>query len=362
MKIYGLSLLLLISNLSFAQTKLDLILSKFDFLHAKRNQIERLNIRIDSLNDVIEYERKYAATITDTFSNTIGCLETELTSTTYSLLHCQTNFDDLHLKLNHTNDTIQRVLNTWKFSDSTFNPIPPEEWRDLSIYQENWSNTNLFPYVYAKNNSIPDSLVVHLFEKDSGFSIPVEGYVSSGFGMRRGRMHKGLDVRLNRHDTVRACMSGIVRFADYNSGGFGNIIIIRHLNGIETYYAHLHKMAVKPNDIVYAGDFIGTGGSTGTKRTGPHLHFECRWKDYPFDPRLFMDYDQFQLKEDTLFISSDVLNTKPLPTRKKYHTVKSGDTLYGIALKHNTTVSKLCQINGIRKNAILQVNQRIRIK
>jgi murein DD-endopeptidase MepM/ murein hydrolase activator NlpD len=175
-------------------------------------------------------------------------------------------------------------------------------------------------------------------------------------------MHKGLDIKLQRHDTVRACMSGIVRFANYNNGGFGNIIIIRHLNGLETYYAHLQKMVVKPNDIVYAGDFIGTGGTTGTKRTGPHLHFECRWKDYPLDPRLFIDYTNFELKSDTLLINPKVLRAKPTPTRKKYYTIKSGDTLYGLAIRYNTSVSLLCQLNGLRKTSTLRINQRIRIK
>ena len=345
-----------VANSCFAQLKLDFI--SFDFLKAKSNQIIVLNERVDSLNTVINNERDNHNQLKYELDSSVETLNQELLEIKKILKNFQDSIEDL-------NKTLQEKLNPainstikYGFIDS----MPADKWSEMDVFKENWSTTNLFPYDYSKNNKIPNSLNIRLFEQDTGFAIPFKGNVFSGFGMRRGRMHKGLDIKLQRHDTVKACMSGIVRFANYNNGGFGNIIIIRHLNGLETYYAHLQKMVVKPNDIIHAGDFIGTGGTTGTKRTGPHLHFECRWKDYPLDPRLFIDYTNFELKSDTLLINPKVLRAKPTPTRKKYYTIKSGDTLYGLAIRYNTSVSRLCQLNGLRKTSTLRINQRIRIK
>lgn len=345
-----------VANSCFAQLKLDFI--SFDFLKAKSNQIIVLNERVDSLNTVINNERDNHNQLKYELDSSVETLNQELLEIKKILKNFQDSIEDL-------NKTLQEKLNpaiNSTIKDGFIDTMPADKWSEMDVFKENWSTTNLFPYVYSKNNKIPNSLNIRLFEQDTGFAIPFKGNVFSGFGMRRGRMHKGLDIKLQRHDTVKACMSGIVRFANYNSGGFGNIIIIRHLNGLETYYAHLQKMVVKPNDIVHAGDFIGTGGTTGTKRTGPHLHFECRWKDYPLDPRLFIDYTNFELKSDTLLINPKVLRAKPTPTRKKYYTIKSGDTLYGLAIRYNTSVSRLCQLNGLRKTSTLRINQRIRIK
>lgn len=308
LKFFGLAILLFLSNLCFSQTKLNDLLPNIDFLNSKKNQIEKLNFKIDSLNKVLLKEREFNTKTVQSTKTNIDKLEAEIATTKQSLVLCQFNLDSLNEKIQILSNTDYKKRHN---IEGKHTPIPQKTWIDLPVFNENWSSTNLFPYVYSENNKIPNLLDINLFEKDTGFCIPYKGYVSSGFGMRRGRMHKGLDIRLNRHDTIRACMSGIVRFADYNNGGFGKLIIIRHLNGLETYYAHLHKMVVKPNDIVKAGDFIGTGGNTGAKRTGPHLHFECRWKDYPLDPKLFIDYDNFTLKSDNLIISPEVLRTKP---------------------------------------------------
>ena len=313
LKFLGLAILLFLSNLCFSQTKLNDLFPNFDFLKSKKNQIENLNFKIDSLVEVLQREREFNTKKNQIIKINIDKLAAEIITTQQTLVLCLSNLDSVNKKNQILSDTESSSLNHKNRHniEAKHTPIPMETWIDLPVFRENWSSTNLFPYVYSENNKIPDSLRINLFDKDTGFCIPYKGYVSSGFGMRGGRMHKGLDVRLNRHDTIRACMSGIIRFADYNNGGFGKLIIIRHLNGLETYYAHLHNMVVKPNDFVKAGDFIGTGGNTGTKRTGPHLHFECRWKDYPLDPKIFIDYDNFTLKSDNLIISPEVLRTKP---------------------------------------------------
>ena len=354
MKFYFLLVLSLSINFCSAQIKIGFLGLDFN----KSKQIDILNKRIDSLNAVIYNHRKNYTKITHELDSTINTTSQELFQTKSTLKNYQDTLEVLKKQFYEKTTLSNSSLIKVDYNDT----LSLEKWSEMNVFIENWSTTNLFPYVYTKNNKIPNPLNIPLFKYDSGFSIPIKGNVFSGFGMRRGRMHKGLDIKLQRHDTVRACMAGIVRFASYNSGGFGNIIIIRHLNGLETYYAHLQKMVVKPNDIVQAGYFIGTGGATGTKRTGPHLHFECRWKDYPLDPRLFIDYTNFELKTDTLLINPKVLRAKPTPTRKKYYTIKSGDTLYGLALRYNTSVSRLCQLNGLRKTSTLRINQRIRIR
>ena len=106
------------------------------------------------------------------------------------------------------------------------------------------------------------------------FARPIPGAVTSDFGQRWGRMHKGTDFAGNTGDDVKASDSGVVAFAGYESS-FGNFIILNHNNGYETYYAHLSKIYVTTGDKVKKGDVIGAVGDTGNS-LGPHLHFEIR--------------------------------------------------------------------------------------
>ena len=157
------------------------------------------------------------------------------------------------------------------------------------IFTKHWSNTRLFPYPKQDLHNMIDSVEINL-TKNSGFHLPPNDHIFSPFGWRRNRQHKGIDLDLNIGDTLRSAFSGKVRFADFNNGGYGNLVIVRHFNGLETYYAHQDKLLVQPNDIVLAGDVIGLGGETG-RALGPHLHFEL-WSDgYPIDPTNFIDFE-----------------------------------------------------------------------
>ena len=115
------------------------------------------------------------------------------------------------------------------------------------------------------------------------FDCPVQGIVTSRYGYRKGRYHNGIDLNLRTGDTVKAAFSGRVRYAKWNDGGFGNLVIIRHHNGLETFYAHLSKHLVAPDQEVKAGEPIGLGGNTG-RSFGAHLHFEVRFYDAPMNP------------------------------------------------------------------------------
>jgi murein DD-endopeptidase MepM/ murein hydrolase activator NlpD len=170
-----------------------------------------------------------------------------------------------------------------------------------------------------------------------------------------------MDLSLKKGDTVKAAFDGVVRYAKYNRGGFGNLVIIRHFNGLETYYAHLSKLKVTANQVVKASDVIGLGGSTGRSRS-PHLHFEVRYKDIPLDPQRMIDFDANKLISSTLPITKQLFYPADYDGKAVYHKIRSGDTLGLIARKYHTSVKELCAINKIRVGTPLHVGRSIRVK
>jgi len=229
----------------------------------------------------------------------------------------------------------------------------------LDVFCTCWDNLNIFPYRTGAAPKVPDSLPIVLVDSIHKFVLPVDGEILWPYGWRGRRMHKGLDIDLERGDTVLACFDGKVRYAHYNRGGFGNIVIIRHFNGLESYNAHLTKMFVKENEYVKAGQPIGTGGNTGARRASPHLHYELRWKDYPFDSQKIIDFETKALKTDTLIINDKLIKYKPTSKTGRVHIVKQGDTLSGIATRYHTSINYLCALNEIRRNGTLRIGQKI---
>lgn len=220
----------------------------------------------------------------------------------------------------------------------------------------------------------------------SDFCIPFDGRITSGFGYRHGRNHNGVDIDLEEGDTVRAAFDGKVRYARYHENGFGNLIIIRHYNGLETYYAHCSKLLVAPNQEIKAGDVIGLGGNTGHSY-GAHLHFEIRFYDVPIDPELVFNFQHKDVNDNLLvhrgvfvdggYRSSASVTAPPgtfgtgggstssnssTNTTSKTHKVRSGDTLGGIAEKYGTTVSQLCKLNGIKATDIIHIGQVLKVR
>jgi murein DD-endopeptidase MepM/ murein hydrolase activator NlpD len=127
------------------------------------------------------------------------------------------------------------------------------------------------------------------------FVFPVIGpRQSSGFGMRvhpirrYSKMHKGVDLAAPIGSFIRAIQSGIVVFADPYAG-YGNLVVIKHANGLTSHYAHCDEIKIRTGQRVNAGEVIATIGSTG-QSTGPHLHLEIRYNGAPLDPeRIFPD-------------------------------------------------------------------------
>jgi len=219
------------------------------------------------------------------------------------------------------------------------------------------------------------------------FCIPFDGRMTSGFGYRHGRNHNGVDLDLEEGDTIRAAFDGKVRYSQYHENGFGNLIIIRHYNGLETYYAHCSKVLVGANQEIKAGEPIGLGGNTGHSY-GAHLHFEIRFYDVPIDPELIFNFKYKDVNDNLLvhkgvFVDGGYRSTARLDdgtaivgtggtttggssttsgsSTAKTHKVRSGDTLGAIAEKYGTTVSKLCSLNGIKPTAILHIGQVLKV-
>jgi murein DD-endopeptidase MepM/ murein hydrolase activator NlpD len=170
-----------------------------------------------------------------------------------------------------------------------------------------------------------------------------------------------MDLSLKKGDTVRAAFDGVVRYAKYNRGGFGNLVILRHYNGLETYYAHLSKLKVMTNQVVKANEVIGLGGSTGRSRA-PHLHFEVRFKDVPLDPQRMIDFDNNRLISAMFPITKNVFYPSDYDGKAVYYRIRSGDTLARIAKRCHTSVREICAINKIKTNTVLRAGRSLRVK
>ena len=288
--------------------------------------------------------------------------------------------------------------NVWTYVSSIDELARDKAYADTArVFTEYWNDIT-FAYMYPEDKPLPDTVKFALVDSIHKFSPPLLGGITSGFGWRSGRVHKAVDIGLDYGTPVRAAFDGKVRYAQYNTGGYGNLIIIRHFNGLETYYAHLSKLYVKSGQMVKAGQVIGGGGNTGAHWAGPHLHFECRYRDHAFDPLKIMRFDSVCLKMDTIVLTAsdfkisqthkayvaDGVNGTGTTTNQyggsttnandykgttatgtaigNYYIVRKGDTLSAIARKYGTSVDALCKINGINKNSVLRIGQKLRIR
>jgi len=261
---------------------------------------------------------------------------------------------------------------------------------------DDWSNK------YAHHaTEFPDSFRINL----RGFHMPTESrVVTSNFGARWGRQHKGLDIKVYIGDTIRAAFSGKVRVVRYEAAGYGKYVVIRHNNGLETIYGHMSAWLVQENQVVKAGQPIGLGGNTG-RSTGSHLHFETRLCGVALNPALMFDFrnqdvvgDSYMFRKSTYesegqaanalrgkignggYVASDVRGeTIPgggtvkeassakqaskmphVATEVRYHKVVAGETLYSISKRRGVTVDQLCKMNHITRNMKVRVGQLLR--
>ncbi len=258
-----------------------------------------------------------------------------------------------------------------------------------ALYEE-WNNK------YAhKATELPDSFRINL----KHFCMPTTSrVVTSNFGARWGRAHKGLDIKVYIGDTIRAAFSGKVRIVNYEAAGYGKYVVIRHHNGLETIYGHMSDWLVKENENVKAGQPIGLGGNTG-RSTGSHLHFETRLCGVALNPALMFDFrnqdvvdDYYMFRKDRYereglaanavrgkignggYVASDVRGEtygggktvqqarkmEEGNIEKRYHKVAAGETLYSIAKRRKVTVDDLCRLNHLTRDIKVRPGQLLR--
>ena len=276
------------------------------------------------------------------------------------------------------NEALSIVL----FNDNTWRYILSENYKnDPDIFSDHWNTSATHVYTDIDVNSLPEATALRLVDSLESYHYPYKGRITSRYGPRKGRSHQGIDIGLKTGDPVYATFDGKVRFSKY-SGDYGNLVIIRHNNGLETYYAHLSQRDVEVGDWVVAGQQIGLGGSTG-RSTGPHLHFEVRYKGQSFDPERIIDFNSGDLRRGELLLrrrhfsiyakyeqdfgDEEEVAKQEEAERKaaaavQYHTVRSGDTLGALARKYGTSVSRICQLNNIKSTSILRIGQKLRVR
>lgn len=242
-----------------------------------------------------------------------------------------------------------------------------EEFPGVDIYGDNWDQTWVNPYK-VPIEKLPETETIDVSE----YCMPIISHITSNYGWRRRRMHRGVDLALHIGDTVRAAFSGKVRLTRYERRGYGYYVIIRHNNGLETIYGHLSKFLVKPDQIVKVGDPIALGGNTG-RSTGPHLHFETRYLGMDINPNNIFDFVNqvphtdfytFNPKELASNLGYGKYKTTGSNNGAKYvsYRVRKGDSLSRIANKYGVSINQLCKLNGIKRNAILREGKVLRIR
>ncbi|WP_442265962.1 peptidoglycan DD-metalloendopeptidase family protein [Tenacibaculum sp. ZS6-P6] len=265
--------------------------------------------------------------------------------------------------INHVkNDSLEKNTKKEVFNDECFT--------------ENWVTTQFTAYANPK--------VKFPFEikfSDSTYASPIskKRVITSRYGWRRNRPHRGIDIDLVTGDSVFSILPGKVRFVG-RSSGYGKTVVIRHDNGLESVYAHLSGFIIKKNDIVKKGQAIAFGGNSGRSR-GSHLHLETRYKGIAINPEYLLDLkNSNKIRAKNLWVTRDWAKTyyhsskrqsrlvtldsyeKALAYKKrkrKVYIVKSGDTLSGIAYRNRTSISRICKTNKIRKTTTLRIGQKL---
>lgn len=244
--------------------------------------------------------------------------------------------------------------------------------RDILLNEENmfpadelyaeWSNDHV-----RFKAELPDSFRVDL----RGFVMPTTNTKITdifGYRPRRRRVHNGLDIKVQRGDTIRSAFDGKVRMASFQRRGYGHYIVIRHNNGIETVYAHLSKKLVIQDQNVKAGQPIGLGGNTG-RSTGAHLHFETLLAGKNLNPALMFDFEKQDVTGDFYTYRKGVYQEVDRKTGKivesaepLYHKVRKGESLSVIARKCGVSVNTLYRLNKLNSRSVLRIGQRIRYR
>ncbi len=229
-----------------------------------------------------------------------------------------------------------------------------------SRFYGSWDTKHVFPYTDSLYKCETQTNIDLSVATSGEFTFPIIGPITSPFGWRDTAFHRGVDIDLNRGDTVRCAFSGMVRFAG-KDGGYGNMIIVRHYNGLETVYAHLWKIKVKPGDIVNSGQLLGLGGSTGHS-TGTHLHFETCFRGIAIDPSYFVDYNTHLLVAEHMCLVRTKQGYAVRPLGSEFYTVVRGDNYVKISQHYGISIKELKEYNGWEGYVRLKAGMKIRVQ
>lgn len=239
--------------------------------------------------------------------------------------------------------------------------------RDLQTDYSNglytsWVTNRAHPY---HSEEVPDSFRIDL----RGFCMPTPSRnVTSRFGYRPAfkRVHKGLDIKVYTGDTIVAAFDGKVRVVNYDEGGYGNYVVIRHPNGLETIYGHLSKQLVVGDQYVKAGEPIGLGGNTG-RSFGSHLHFETRLAGEAINPELLFDFpaqdvtcDFYTFHKNDRNNATSVMAANDPHGATHFYKVQRGETLAVVAAKLDMTEEQLARTNRLSVGTRLRTGQILR--
>jgi len=229
-------------------------------------------------------------------------------------------------------------------------------------YYYKWENDTFNPYNFKPAEFYENYNLYLVDSLHPAFVFPLDNElkITSKFGWRRYRYHHGIDLDLETGDPVRTCWDGKVRFAKFYAG-YGNVVVVRHYNGLETVYAHLNAFTCQINQEVKAGQIIGLGGNTG-RSTGSHLHFEIKFRGKSIDPTKIIDFQSKSMWAVNYPLSKASFGHHIEITSIKYHTIRKGDTLGGIAGKYRTSIGRLCSLNRISRNTTLRIGRRLRVR
>ena len=256
----------------------------------------------------------------------------------------------------------------------------------FGLYQNLWDTL----YIRSEMIEIPffdnQLKIILVQEGNSPFAFPVSGVVSTGYVKNKQKQHTGIDFTVQKNEPVVACFDGVVRIAQ-KFEEYGNTVVIRHYNGLETLYALLDNVCVVSGQKLQAGELIGhiSNAIPSKKNT---LHFETRFLNEFFNPEKVINFSDRRLQSNLLTLTptdfmavpivtpnlsdkqeetksevntsqQQLLNTpKNIPV---FHVVEKGETIFRICTKYKITEQQLRSLNNI-KNDHIEIGQKLRIQ
>lgn len=252
------------------------------------------NIAYVDIEEMPKYHLIFTNKNAETTEDQVFTKIQEVAVVTYKLY--AVTLDNENVAYAYTQEEAQNTVNEIKENKA-------KELKDMSIavkefYTQDINSTESLQVAsndYMAQSNIAEKIEKQIEIKSSTFDgvyfsvKPVTGTITSRFGATediRDHAHKGIDIAAPNGTPIKAAADGKVTFSG-TMGGYGNLIIITHENGVQTYYGHCSKLCVSVGDEITAGDIIGKVGSTG-QSTGNHLHFEIRKNGSQINPQSYL--------------------------------------------------------------------------